>query len=299
MPVTAITLVCNPAAPILTDPLVEAAFAALETAGRVERRTLADGVAEDFVVAADLSRADAESALVAVLGDAPVDLVVQPASHRRKRLLIADMDSTIIAQECIDELADLAGRREEVAALTARAMRGELNFEAALLARVALLKGLTVRALEETLKTRITVTSGAATLVRTMNRRGAATVLVSGGFSFFVERIAARLGFQKFVANELAIEDDVLNGDVRRPILGQSAKEEALLTAAGEAGVALESCLAVGDGANDIGMIKRAGLGVAFRGKPAVAEAADATIAYADLTALLYAQGVSREEFAE
>ena len=262
------------------------------------RRTLSESVAEDFLIDAAIDRAGAEAALGDLLSDEPIDMIVQPAEFRRKRLLIADMDSTIIGQECIDELADFAGKKAEISAITERAMRGELDFEAALKERVAMLKGLSEDALEECFMTRISLNPGAKTLVATMNRAGAATLLVSGGFTFFVDRIAAQAGFRHWQANDLVIENGVLTGGVRHPILGRAAKERALRAYATRLSVPLEETLAVGDGANDLDMIAAAGLGVAYRAKPKVAAAADASILHADLTALLFAQGYSIEEFA-
>ncbi|MEM8770581.1 MAG: phosphoserine phosphatase SerB [Pseudomonadota bacterium] len=234
-------------------------------------------------------RAQVEGALV--------DINIMPADRRRKRLLIADMDSTIIEQECIDELAEYAGKRDEISAITERAMRGELDFENALKERVAMLKGLPETILQEAFDRRITLTPGAIALVKTMNAQGAITALVSGGFTFFANRVAAACGFQHVQANELVIEDGRLTGEVKHPILGQQAKEDALARLADEHGADLAETMAVGDGANDLAMMKRAGLGVAFCAKPAVAEAADAQINYSDLTALLYLQGIPSEEF--
>lgn len=302
MPVTAITLVCNPEADALDDALVdEATHRLLDAAGDVDimRRTLADSVAEDFLIDGTIGRADVETALSDLLADAPVDIIVQPAATRLKRLLIADMDSTIIGQECIDELADFAGLKGEISAITERAMRGELDFAAALTARVGMLKGLPETALDECFRSRISLNPGAQTLVRTMNAIGATTVLVSGGFTFFVERIARLAGFQLHQANELLIENGALTGQVRLPILGREAKEAALRRHARSKSIPLAETLAVGDGANDLDMIAAAGLGVAYRAKPKVAAAADASIGHADLTALLFAQGLSRSEFAE
>ncbi|MFN0023336.1 MAG: phosphoserine phosphatase SerB, partial [Parvularculaceae bacterium] len=249
MPVTAITLVCNPANPILDDDLADdVAVALLEAFGEVSRRTLAEGTAEDFLIEAGADRAGVERVLRPVLGNAPVDVIVQPAKGREKRLLIADMDSTIIGQECIDELADFAGLKAEISAITERAMRGELDFEAALTTRVAMLKGLPESVLEECFRTRITLNPGARALVKTMNARGAATVLVSGGFTFFVERIARLAGFQHFRANDLLMSGGKLTGEVRRPILGREAKEAALRQFAEERGIPLTATMAVGDG---------------------------------------------------
>jgi phosphoserine phosphatase len=301
MPVTAITLVCNPDAEALSDAIVdEAAHRLLEFAGgaEVRRRTLAEDVAEDFLIEATLNRAAAEALFADLLSDAPIDVVVQPAAHRRKRLLIADMDSTIIGQECIDELADFAGLKPRIAAITERAMRGELDFEAALKGRVAMLKGLPESALDECFRSRIRLNGGAETLVRTMNEAGATTVLVSGGFTYFVSRVARLAGFRHFQANELLIENGALAGVVCPPILGRSAKLSALRQYAADRSVPLAETMAVGDGANDLDMLAAAGLGVAYRAKPKVAEAAAASIRHSDLTALLYAQGLTRAEFA-
>ena len=302
MSVTAITLVCNPETEALDDDLIdEAAHRLLESAGKGEvmRRTLADGVAEDFLVDVRMTREAAEAALADIIAHAPVDVIVQPAAHRSKRLLIADMDSTIIGQECIDELADFAGLKAEISAITERAMRGELDFEAALIERVAMLKGLPEKTLDDCFRSRITLNPGARTLVETMNRLGAMTVLVSGGFTYFVDRIARLAGFQQHQANELLIEGGALTGAVRKPILGREAKEAALRRFAKAGSIKLSETLAVGDGANDFDMISAAGLGVAFHAKPKVAAAADASIRHADLTALLYAQGVTQESFAK
>jgi phosphoserine phosphatase len=298
MAVTAITLVCNPADAALDDDVVDEAMHRLFEAtdgADVKRRTLEEGVAEDFLAAVSLTRAEAEAALLDLLDPLAVDIIAQPAKIREKRLLIADMDSTIIGQECIDELADFAGLKAEISAITERAMRGELDFEAALTERVAMLRGLPVSALEETFQ--ITLNEGARALIATMKARGAETLLVSGGFTFFVERVARLAGFAEFQANELLIEGGALAGSVRMPILGRAAKEDALKSHAARLGVRLARTLAVGDGANDLAMIAAAGLGVAYRAKPKVAEAADASIRHADLTALLYAQGLTRADF--
>jgi phosphoserine phosphatase len=209
------------------------------------------------------------------------------------------MDSTIIEQECLDELADFAGKRAEIAAITERAMRGELNFEQALLDRLAMLNGLPETRLLETIERRISLTPGARTLVQTMKKNGAATALVSGGFTFFTSRIAAAAGFDTHDANELIIRDGRLAGDVARPIRGREAKEAALLREASLRNIPVSETMAVGDGANDLAMLSRAGIGVAFHAKPAVASAATARIDYGDLTALLYMQGYRDDEFVD
>ena len=233
------------------------------------------------------------------VGEAPVDVIVQPVAGRRKRLLITDMDSTIIGQECIDELADFAGLKAEVAAITARAMRGEIEFEPALRERVALLAGLPVTAIDRVIAERITLNPGAKTLVWTMRANGAHTILVSGGFTAFAEKIAAMVGFNESRANELPAAGGKLTGKVKDPILGRSAKLAALEDAIVRLEISAADTLAIGDGANDLAMIRRAGLGVAYHAKPKVAEAAAARIDHADLTALLYAQGYRRSQFIE
>lgn len=237
------------------------------------------------------------SDLRAVAEEEALDINIVPAASRRKKLLIADMDSTIIEQECIDEIAEYAGKRAEISAITERAMRGELDFEGALKERVAMLKGLSESVLKETFEKRITLTPGAETLVRTMNAMGAMTALVSGGFTFFTSRVADKTGFQYNQANTLLIETGALTGKVALPILGRAAKQEALERLAEEKNVELADTMAVGDGANDLSMLGRSGLGVAFHAKPAVAQAAHARIDHGDLTALLYLQGIPRTEF--
>ncbi len=226
----------------------------------------------------------------------PVDVNVLPAENRRKKLLIADMDSTIINCECLDELADMAGIKAKVSAITDRAMRGELDFAAALRERVAMLKGLSLTALQRVYAGRIRLNPGAKTLVATMHKHGARSLLVSGGFSYFTSRIAKDAGFDADQANELLDDGAVLTGLVREPILGREAKLAALEKAVADFGLATGDALAVGDGANDLAMIQRAGLGVAYHAKPIVAAAAGATITHGDLTALLYLQGYRDEE---
>lgn len=247
-------------------------------------------------IAADLALAgDPRAARRALEGmDTGLDAIVQPAAHRRKRLLVADMDSTMIGQECIDELADYAGFRAEVAAVTERAMRGELDFAAALDARVALLAGLPADTIERCREERVRLTAGARTLVRTMRANGAHTVLVSGGFTRFAGPVAEAIGFDEARANVLEERDGRLTGKVARPLVDAAVKRAALAEAAAARGIAPAETLAVGDGANDIAMIEAAGLGIAFRAKPKTAAAADARIEANDLTALLYMQGYPR-----
>ena len=226
-----------------------------------------------------------------------VDLLAQPREGRRKGLLVADMDSTVITVECIDEMADMLGLKPKIAAITERAMRGEIDFPAALRERVALLKGLPLADLERVWRERIRLTPGARTLALTMRAHGAYAALVSGGFSFFTRRVREAAGFDWDQANELTTEGDALAGTVREPILDSGAKLAALRRLAAERGLGGAETLAVGDGANDLDMIRAAGLGVAFRAKPVVATAARARIDHGDLTALLYFPGYRRSEF--
>lgn len=246
--------------------------------------------------AVDLSFGGTEPDL-AGLASLPVDVCLQPVAYRRKRLLVADMDSTIINVECLDELADFAGLKPQISAITERAMRGEIEFEGALRERVGLLKGLSVDALQSTYDERVRLNPGARTLVRTMAANGARCVLVSGGFTFFTERVAQAAGFHANRANTLEDAGGKLTGQVGEPILGREAKLAALREEAAALGIPLAETLAIGDGANDLAMIEAAGLGVAYRAKPIVAAQADAKVDHADLTALLYFQGYRADQF--
>ena len=232
------------------------------------------------------------------LDDLGIDLNVQTSAGRRKRLLVADMDSTIIEQECIDELAAEAGFGMEVAAITERAMNGEIDFPSALRHRVRLMKGLPHGVVDAVWRQRITLTPGAATLVATMKRNGARSVLISGGFTEFTGRLAERLGFDDHHSNVLHVKKGKLTGTVREPPLGKTAKREILLDLLRKSGLQPEAVIAVGDGSNDIEMLGIAGTGVAFRAKPAVKEATDIHVRHCDLTGLLYLQGYTRAEFA-
>ncbi len=230
------------------------------------------------------------------LGAAPVDANIVPATGRRKRLLLADMDSTIINCECIDEIADFAGVKPQISAITERAMRGEIEFESALRERVALLKGLPETTLNKVYETRVQLNPGAKTLVATMTGAGATTALVSGGFTFFTARVAEAAGFAHHRANELGITDGKLNGTVREPILGREAKRQTLRDLANQNGIALSDTMAIGDGANDLDMIRESGLGIAYRAKPVVAQSAHARLDHSDLSAALYLQGYRETE---
>jgi len=234
----------------------------------------------------------------ALIGDRPIDSALVPLAHRRKRLLIADMDSTMVEQECIDELADAVGIKDEVAGITARAMRGELDFEDALRTRVALIKGIERQVIHEIRRERITLATGGRTLIQTMKAYGAHTSLVSGGFTIFADYIAKRLGFDEAVANVLEFDaDDRLTGTVTEPIVGREMKLARLNALASEHEIPMAATLAVGDGANDLAMIGAAGLGVALHAKPLVAKEAPVRIDHGDLTALLYLQGYDEQDF--
>jgi len=248
--------------------------------------------------AADLDfTGDRKSARWALAALEDVDVVVQPDEPRWKRLFVADMDSTIIGQECIDELADYAGLKEEVAQITERAMQGEIDFRGALRERVRLLAGLDQRALSRCLDERVQITEGAETLVQTMRAGGSSCLLVSGGFLSFANPIAEAVGFDRVKANRLVFAGGKLSGEVGDPIVDAMAKHDALIEARDQLGLATADVMAIGDGANDKLMIEEAGLGIAFRAKPALAEVADAELKYHGLDALLWVQGVRRKDW--
>jgi phosphoserine phosphatase len=287
------------------------AAAARRLPGAQDAKILAPGRAADIPFApgaahgnrADGSFADAGYCRAAAdvlrlgLSGAPIDIFVQPSAARQKKLFVADMDSTMIGQECIDELADFVGLKDKVAAITERAMRGEIAFEPALRERVGLLKGLDASVVDEAIASRITLTPGGRELVTTMRAHGAHAALVSGGFTVFASVIAEKLGFHEYRANVLKIVDGKFSGEVEEPVLGKAAKLAALKNLTEQLGLQPEQTLAVGDGANDLDMLGAAGLGVAYRAKPAVASAAHARIEYCDLTALLFAQGYRLDQF--
>jgi phosphoserine phosphatase len=283
-------LIANPRDPVLDARLV----AAIQHETHGEINWLNPGIACEILKPA---AADPVAIARGVIGKAPVDAALVPLANRRKRLLVADMDSTMIDQECIDELADVVGIKDEVAAITERAMRGELDFAQALRTRVSLIKGLERKIVEEIRRERITLAPGSRTLVQTMKAYGAVTSLVSGGFTIFAEYIGKRLGFDEWVANTLEFDGTVLSGTVAEPIVGKEMKVSRVLALAAEHDIPIAATMAVGDGANDLEMIRAAGLGVALHAKPIVAAEADARIDHADLTALLYLQGYTEEEF--
>jgi phosphoserine phosphatase len=289
------TLVANPARPVIDAELVARVLAVLPAGA--EATGLAAGVATDLFFPGDAADCTAmDAGLRSVLAGLPVDVLVQKRDGRRKHLLIADMDSTMIGQECIDELADAVGKKDVVAAITERAMRGELEFEPALRERAAMLAGLDASVIDKVLSERITLTPGAVPLLATMKANGAYCALVSGGFTAFTGHIAATLGFDEHRANTLEISEGRLTGKVGEPILGRAAKRERLAELLAEHGLQAADAIAVGDGANDLAMIELAGLGVAYRAKPSVAAVADARVDHGDLTALLYFQGYTAQE---
>ncbi len=293
------TLIAQPGGATIDSNVIGAAAAFLPRSGAP--RWLAEGEACDIPFAS--AHADKDGLAMLALevrnafGGLPIDVVCQPEAGRRKKLFLADMDSTMIGQECIDELADLVGMKEHVAAITERAMRGEIAFEPALRERVALLKGLDASVVAKVIEERITLTNGGRALVRTMRANGAHTALVSGGFTLFTSEIAKAIGFHENRANTLVVEDGKFAGVVSEPILGREAKLATLVELRDLNGLKAEETMAVGDGANDLAMLQEAGLGVAFRAKPAVAAAAHARIDFGDLSALLYAQGYAKSDW--
>jgi phosphoserine phosphatase len=286
------TLLTNPRTPRLERATVEALRNAW---GGGDARWLDPGVAAEFPLEGRPANLWEVWESLQALG---IDLAVQPAEGRRKRLLIADMDSTMIRQECIDELACEAGVGAHVAGITARAMNGELDFEAALRERVALLRGLPEAVIARVIRDRITLMPGGRELVATMKAAGARAALVSGGFTAFTGPIAARLGFDEHRANRLGLAEGALTGEVEEPILGRAAKLAALEEIAAGMGITPVEAVAVGDGANDLAMLGRAGMGVALHAKPVVAAECEVRVNHGDLTALLFLQGYARDEFA-
>ncbi|MCY6379975.1 phosphoserine phosphatase SerB [Hoeflea prorocentri] len=295
MPLVA-TLVTDPSNPVLSQSLAQQATKAVASLPPV---WLADGIACDIEIPPGKTADEVHRLLSNVFEARPVDIVIQESVGRKKRLLIADMDSTMIAQECIDELAAEAGFYDRVAAVTRRAMNGEIEFEAAVRERVALLKGLETDVVDRVLRDRITLTPGGPQLLATMKANGAYAALVSGGFTVFTSRIAEILGFDEHRANTLQHSNGVFDGTVAEPILGQQAKVDALQELIRQLGITAQETMAVGDGANDLGMLGIAGSGVALHAKPRVAAKAKMRVDHGDLTALLYIQGYKQDEFAE
>jgi phosphoserine phosphatase len=290
------TLTANPSTPVLDARLLERVAAILPNAQPPV--WLAPGIAADIAFTPPSPAIqDLAGIARAALAGAPADVNLLPAEGRRKRLLLADMDSTMIEQECLDELAGLVGLKDHVAAITERTMRGELDFEPALKERVALLKGLKLDAVGTVLEEKISLMAGGPVLIATMRANGAYTALVSGGFTLFTGPIGQTIGFDESRGNVLDHSDGALLGTVQPPILGKDAKRSALIELRETHRLSPQQTLAVGDGANDLAMLEEAGLGVAFRAKPAVAAAAHARIEYGDLTALLYLQGYSAADF--
>lgn len=259
------------------------------------RRWIEPGKALDLCFSGDprIARIALEGSIMAV------DVIIQPETNRRRRLLVADMDSTMITIECIDELADYAGIKPEIAAVTEAAMRGELDFEGALRSRVALLKGLPERAIEQCLAERVMIMPGARALVATVRSQGGYAILVSGGFTRFAEPVGAQIGFDQVIANRLGISNGALDGSVVGSIVGAMTKRDTLLGALAANGWAAADSLAVGDGANDIPMIEAAGLGLAYHAKPKTRAAASAAILHGDLTAILFAMGYARRDWVD
>lgn len=287
------TLVSNPVRPAVDAAAIAKARALLPNA--ISETVLKPGIAADifFAPGPDAKEHELSDLVRAALAPAPVDIVVQETAFRRKKLFVADMDSTMIDQECIDELADYVGLKAHVAAITERAMRGELPFEPALRERVALLKDLPLSVIEETIRAKITLSAGGKELIAALKANSVYTCLVSGGFTLFTNVIAEKLGFDENRANELLLEDGKLTGKVKEPILGRAAKLATLQELTSRLGIRPEETIAIGDGANDLDMITAAGLGVAIHAKPAVAAAAQARIDHADLSAVIYCGGFS------
>jgi phosphoserine phosphatase len=297
------TLISRQDRPAVTEALAQKVARVLPRAA--PGAWLAPGIAVDIVFDEPANKSGEAASLKAlrgelssIIGAAPIDVVLQPQDGRRKMLLVADMDSTMVGQECIDELADYAGFKEKVAAITERAMAGEIAFAPALRERVALLKGLPIAIIDRVIAERIRPNPGAAMLVESMRANGAYTCVVSGGFTAFMTPLAAAIGFDEYRANVLLTDAaGLLTGEVAEPVLGREAKRDTLLALRQRLQLQPEQTLAIGDGANDIPMVEAAGLGVAFHAKRALKAVAAACIDHGDLTALLYAQGYRREEF--
>ncbi|WP_182417359.1 phosphoserine phosphatase SerB [Bartonella sp. HY038] len=288
------TLIANPVDPVLTPALAEKASQSVNASAIY---WLADNIALDMPLKQGISQEEAYQTLLESLDGEPIDVVVQKVEKRRKKLLLADMDSTMIEQECIDELAEEAGLRDHVSDITKRAMNGEIAFEPALRERVALLKGLPLTIIDKVINERISLMAGGRELIQTMRANGAYTALVSGGFTLFTSVIGEKIGFNEHNSNELLHDGENLTGIVQEPILGKQAKLDKLLEICNRLSITPLEAMAVGDGANDLAMLQAAGSGVALHAKPVVAEAASMRIDYSDLTALLYIQGYRKADF--
>lgn len=289
-----VTLIADQTRLRLPQPLVDTMAQALSTQGFTVLREewLKPGVAVDVSVSSPRGGEDIYAAIRAVLGERAIDVIVQPAPKRKYKLLAADMESTLITCECLDELAEYAGIKDKISAITARAMNGEIDFEDALTQRVALLAGLPESTLQEVFDQKVKLMPGAKALVSAMKKNGAYTLLVSGGFDFYTERVKNMLGLDEARGNRLEIENGKLTGRVTPPILGKEAKLQALLETCDRLGIATVEALAIGDGANDLPMLLAAGLGVAYRAKPSVRAQAEARINYCDLSSLIHAIGL-------
>ncbi len=292
-----LTLITPVGTNTLTDSIITDITAKLTAANAkiITTDWLAENIACDIIFS-KIEPSEAENIVRDVIGDLPIDSVAQSTEYRQKRMLISDMDSTIITIECIDEIADFAGVKPQVAAITERAMRGEIDFIAALNERVYLLKDLPESTLQEVYDSRVKFMPGARELVATMRANGAYTILVSGGFNFFTSRVAHELNFHSDSSNSLGIKNGKLSGYVIPPVLDKNAKLQTLMQVASAQNISTSQVLAVGDGANDLPMVLAAGLGVAYHAKPVVQQSASARINHCDLTALLYAQGYRKEE---
>ncbi|UXN02529.1 phosphoserine phosphatase SerB [Bartonella sp. HY406] len=288
------TLIANPVDPVLTPALAEKASQSVNASAIY---WLADNIALDMPLKQGISQEEAYQTLLESLDGEPIDVVVQKVEKRRKKLLLADMDSTMIEQECIDELAEEAGLRDHVSDITKRAMNGEIAFEPALRERVALLKGLPLTIIDKVINERISLMAGGRELIQTMRANGAYTALVSGGFTLFTSVIGEKIGFNEHNSNQLLHDGENLTGIVQEPILGKQAKLDKLLEICNRLSITPLEAMAVGDGANDLAMLQAAGSGVALHAKPVVAEAASMRIDYSDLTALLYIQGYRIVDF--
>lgn len=294
---TVLIAIASPQKTKLSVSHMETAMASNEISGDLNWLSVDEACEVTFKAPEDFDPVSAEKATRQALSGLPIDIAFVPADNRKKKLLVADMDSTIIQQECIDELAEIAGIADQVVGITARAMTGELDFQDALRARLALLKDLPEQAIVEVITKRLTFTPGARTLVQTMKASGALTALLSGGFTHFTSYVSKICGFDEHQANVLEIKDGKLTGTAIEPIMDKNQKKRSLAQLTVMNGMTFADTMAVGDGANDLPMLLRSNMGVALHGKPALRDAAKYRIDHCDLTALLYLQGYKRQEF--